>query len=53
MPKLVPNSRGKVRKPGTKVLDDILECSDQSFVNFVEVSFIAHLNSSMPNFPLF
>ena len=38
MPKLVPNSHGKVRKPGTKVLDDILECSDQSFVNFVEVS---------------
>ena len=36
MPKLVPNSHGKVRKPGTKVLDDILECSDQSFVNFVE-----------------
>jgi len=38
MPKLVPNSHGKVRKPGTKVLEDILECSDQSFVNFVEVS---------------
>ena len=38
MPKMVPNSRGKVRKPGTKVLEDILECSDQSFVNFVEVS---------------
>ena len=36
MPKLVPNSHGKMRKPGTKVLDDILECSDQSFVNFVE-----------------
>jgi len=36
MPKMVPNSRGKVRKPGTKVLEDILECSDQSFVNFVE-----------------
>ena len=39
MPKMVPNSHGKVRKPGTKVLDDILECSDQSFVNFVEVSY--------------
>ena len=36
MPKLVANSQGKVRKPGTKVLEDILECSDNSFVNFVE-----------------
>jgi len=27
-PVLVANSRGKVRKPGTKVLDDILECED-------------------------
>ena len=38
MPKLVANSQGKIRKPGTKVLEDILECSDHSFVNFVEVS---------------
>ena len=38
MPNLVPNSHGKVRKPGTKVLEDVLECSDQSFVNFIEVS---------------
>ena len=28
MPMLVPNSQGKVRKPGTKVLEDILECQD-------------------------
>lgn len=27
-PILVPNSRGKIRKPGTKVLEDILECED-------------------------
>ena len=36
-PILVPNSRGKIRKPGTKVIEDILECEDNSFVNFVEV----------------
>lgn len=35
-PILVPNSRSKIRKPGTKVLEDILECDDHSFVNFVE-----------------
>lgn len=48
MPKMVPNSRGKVRKPGTKVLEDILECSDQSFVNFVEVS-LNFLNTNAAN----
>ena len=26
MPMMVPNSQGKVRKPGTKVLEDVLEC---------------------------
>jgi dual specificity tyrosine-phosphorylation-regulated kinase 2/3/4 len=36
MPILVNNSRGKIRKPGTKVLDDILECEDQNFVHFIE-----------------
>ena len=38
MPNLVQNSQGKVRKPGTKVLDDVLECEDASFVDFIEVS---------------
>ena len=37
MPNLVQNSQGKVRKPGTKVLDDVLECEDASFVDFIEV----------------
>lgn len=36
-PILVPNSRGKIKKPGTKTLDDILESDDHSFVNFIEV----------------
>lgn len=38
MPIVVQNSQGKVRKPGTKVLDDVLECDDASFVDFIEVS---------------
>ena len=36
MPLLQQNSRGKMRKPGTKVIDDILECEDHAFVNFIE-----------------
>ena len=39
-PILVPNSRGKIKKPGNKNLEDILECEDPSFVNFIEVSLI-------------
>lgn len=35
-PILVQSSRGKLRKPGTKVIEDILECDDHNFVNFVE-----------------
>ena len=38
MPLVVQNSHGKVRKPGTKVLDDVLEVEDASFVDFIEVS---------------
>jgi len=34
-PKLVPNSRGKIRKPSTKSLAGILKCRDQNFVDFV------------------
>lgn len=37
VPILVPNSRGKIKKPGNKTLEDILECDDPSFVNFIEV----------------
>jgi dual specificity tyrosine-phosphorylation-regulated kinase 2/3/4 len=36
VPILVQNSRGKVRKPGTKVIEDILDCKDSQFVDFVE-----------------
>ena len=53
MPKIVPNSHGKVRKPGTKVLDDVLECSDQSFVSFIEVSFSVLLYMNSTNLSIF
>lgn len=34
-PKLVPNARNKIRKPSTKNIEDILECEDKSFIDFV------------------
>jgi hypothetical protein len=37
MPIVVQNSQGKVRKPGTKVIDDVLEVDDAAFVDFIEV----------------
>ena len=35
-PILVQNSKGQIRRPGTKIIEDILECKDDTFVNFVE-----------------
>ena len=32
----VTTAKGKIRKPGTKALEDILECDDVNFINFVE-----------------
>lgn len=38
LPIFFQNSNNKVRKPGTKVLEDVLEINDDpSFVNFIEV----------------
>ena len=34
-PRIVPNSRGKKRKPNSKSLAQVLRCSDQLFVDFV------------------
>jgi hypothetical protein len=45
MPNLVANNQGKVRKPGTKMLEDVLELNnEQSFVDFIEVSQIKKYN---------
>jgi len=39
MPILFQNNNNKLRKPGTKVLEDVLEINDDpGFVNFIEVS---------------
>eukprot|EP00388_Colpodella_angusta_P021721 GDKJ01055246.1.p1 GENE.GDKJ01055246.1~~GDKJ01055246.1.p1 ORF type:complete len:439 (-),score=-11.26 GDKJ01055246.1:86-1321(-) len=35
-PKIVPNTRNKVRKPGTKELAKVLRSEDDSFVDFVK-----------------
>jgi dual specificity tyrosine-phosphorylation-regulated kinase 2/3/4 len=34
-PRIVPNSRGKKRRPGTRELGHALKCSDQAFVSFL------------------
>lgn len=45
MPKLVHAKDGSVRKPGTKVLEDVLELQNEtSFVDFIEVSLFSTLN---------
>merc|ERR1712054_642125 len=35
-PRIVPNSRGKKRRPSTKELGTILSCNDQGFVSFLK-----------------
>jgi len=35
-PRVVPNSRGKKRRPGTKDLGTVLNCSDKGFVDFLQ-----------------
>merc|ERR1712023_346730 len=35
-PRIVPNSRGKKRRPGTKELGNILSCNDSGFVSFLK-----------------
>lgn len=38
-PKVIPNSRGKIRYPGTKNLDQILKGADKSFIRLVKHCF--------------
>ncbi|CDH51990.1 kinase-like protein [Lichtheimia corymbifera JMRC:FSU:9682] len=35
-PRIIPNSRGKKRRPGTKTLAQVLRCTDPRFLDFVE-----------------
>ena len=37
-PKIGPNSKGKIRKPGTKSLAALLNTQDPDFVDFIDVS---------------
>ncbi|RUP49232.1 hypothetical protein BC936DRAFT_143010 [Jimgerdemannia flammicorona] len=34
-PRIIPNSKGKKRRPGTKTLQQVLKCNDPIFVDFV------------------
>lgn len=38
-PMIQPNSRGKVRIPGNKNLNNLMNCSDKDFVDFIDVSY--------------
>mmetsp|Transcript_8230 Transcript_8230/g.8091 ORF Transcript_8230/g.8091 Transcript_8230/m.8091 type:complete len:83 (-) Transcript_8230:131-379(-) len=38
-PKIAPNSRGKIRYPNTKNLDNILRGADKSFIRLVKQCF--------------
>lgn len=35
-PILEPNSRGKIRKPGTRTLKEVMKCEDDNFVDFID-----------------
>lgn len=35
-PIIVPNSKGKKRRPLTKTLKGVLRCTDQNFLNFID-----------------
>jgi len=39
-PKIVPDSKGRVRKPGTKRLSEVLKKADNSFIRLVECCFV-------------
>lgn len=39
-PKLQPNSRGKIRQPCAKKLEDLLRCTDTNFLDFLNRCFI-------------
>ncbi len=43
-PIVVPNSRGKVRVPGSKSLASLIDCQDKDFVDFIDVSIIDGIN---------
>lgn len=46
-PKVVPNSRGKIRSPATKDVNYFLRSSDNKFINFVERCFTWDAKSRM------
>jgi len=39
-PIIVPNSRGKERRPNTKSLDRVIKCQDENFLSFLNGCFV-------------
>ena len=44
-PIIVPNSKGKMRVPGNKVLADMINTQDMDFVDFIDVSIESRLTT--------
>ena len=42
-PKIVPNSKGRIRIPGSLSLPSVMECEDQRFVDLIQVKYIKFL----------
>ena len=40
---MTPSSRGKIRKPGSKNLEEILECDDPNFIDFIRVRILGFI----------
>lgn len=42
-PIIVPNSRGKVRTPGSKPLMQVMNCPEKEFIDFIDVNYISFI----------
>lgn len=41
LPRVKPNSKGKIRRPGSKSIESLLcECEDSEFISFIKKFFI-------------
>jgi len=47
-PMIQPNSRGKVRVPGSKDLRALLDCKDNDFADFIDVSHSSFNGAEVP-----
>jgi len=46
-PKIVPNNKGKIRKPCSSTVESVLNCDDESFVDLVKVLYSIVFESNL------